>query len=56
MKNGKAKQHVMQDFSTVPIHTEDELNTWLKFYDMEAVLIAVGTLVTDEAVSLILCP
>lgn len=49
LKEGKAKQHVMQDFSKTPITTEEELNTWLKFYEMPAKLIAVGTLVTDEA-------
>jgi len=49
LKNGKAKQHVMQDFSKTPINTEEELNTWLKFYEMPAELINVGILVTDEA-------
>ena len=49
LKKGKAKQHVMDDFSKTPINTEDELNNWLKFYDMSAPLIAVGTFVTDEA-------
>lgn len=39
----------MQDFSVTPINTENELNSWLKFYNMESVLIAVGTLVTNEA-------
>lgn len=49
LKQGKAKQHVMQDFSKIPIHTEEDLNTWLKFYEMPAELIALGTLITDEA-------
>jgi len=49
IKNGKAHQHVMRDFSKTPIHTEDELNTWLKFYDMPGTLIALGTLITAEA-------
>lgn len=49
LKTGKAKQHVMDDFSEVPINTEDELNSWLKFFDMSAPLIAVGTFVTDES-------
>lgn len=44
LKNGKAKQHVMQDFSKVPIHTDEDLNEWLKFYEMNSTLIAVGTL------------
>lgn len=49
LKSGKAKQHVMQDFSKTPITTEEELNTWLKFYEMPAELINVGILVTNEA-------
>lgn len=48
LKNGKAKQHVMSPFSEKAIHTEDELNTWLNFFDMSATLIAVGTMVTNE--------
>ncbi|XP_059614336.1 ester hydrolase C11orf54 homolog [Phlebotomus argentipes] len=48
LKSGKAHQHVMQDFSKTPINTEEQLNSWLKFYDMSAPLVAVGTLVTGE--------
>lgn len=48
LKNGKAKQHVMSPFSETAIYTEEELNTWLNFFDMSATLIAVGTLVTNE--------
>ena len=49
MKEGKAKQHVMDQFSKVPLHTEEDLNKWLTFHEMRAPLIAVGTLVTSEA-------
>lgn len=49
LKSGKAKQHVMRDFSKTPIRTEEELNSWLKFYEMPAELINLGTLITDEA-------
>jgi hypothetical protein len=49
MKEGKAKQHVMDQFSKTPIHTDEELNNWLKFFHMSAPLIALGTFVTDEA-------
>lgn len=49
MKEGKAKQHVMDDFSTTPIHTDEDVNNWLKFFNMPAPLIAVGTFVTNEA-------
>lgn len=49
MKEGKAKQHVMDQFSETPLHTEADLNNWLTFHEMNAPLIAVGTLVTQEA-------
>ncbi|SPP84782.1 ester hydrolase C11orf54 homolog [Drosophila guanche] len=48
IKKGAAHQHVMRDFSTTPIHTDEEVNEWLKFYEMPAQLNAVGTLVTKE--------
>ncbi|XP_309016.4 ester hydrolase C11orf54 homolog [Anopheles gambiae] len=48
LREGKAKQHVMSPFSTNPIHTEEQLNEWLNFYDMPAPLVNVGTLVTNE--------
>lgn len=54
LKNGKAYQHVMRDFSTTPINTMNELNQWLKFFEMPAVLHALGTLVTHEHVSTLL--
>lgn len=48
LKEGKARQHVMPDFSTTPLHTDDDVNSWLKFYNMSAPLIAVGTLVSAD--------
>lgn len=48
MKEGKAKQHVMPDFSTMPITNNADLNNWLHFYNMSAPLIAVGTFVSAE--------
>jgi len=49
LKAGKAKQHVMDQFSETPLHTEDDLNKWLTFHEMPAPLIAVGTMITNEA-------
>lgn len=48
LKEGKAKQHVMQDFSKTPINTPEDLDNWLRFFDMSAPLIAVGTFVSAE--------
>ncbi|XP_046424646.1 ester hydrolase C11orf54 homolog isoform X3 [Neodiprion fabricii] len=48
LKEGKANQHIMPDFSKVPLTSDDDLNKWLRFYEMSAPLVAVGTLVTAE--------
>lgn len=48
LKEGKAKQHVMQDFSKTPLKNVTDLNNWLQFYDMSAPLIAVGTFISAE--------
>lgn len=50
LKEGKAKQHVMRDFSKTPLNNEDDLNNWLKFYNMSAPLVAVGTLINGDGV------
>lgn len=47
---GLVNQHVMPDFSKTPIKTDEELNKWLKFYNMSAPLSAVGTFVTKDPV------
>lgn len=49
LKEGKANQHVMNQFSETPLYTEDDLNNWLTFHEMPAPLIALGTMVTNEA-------
>ena len=54
LKRGAAHQHVMRDFSQTPINSEEEVNNWLKFYEMPAQLNAVGTLITHENVSVAL--
>ena len=52
MVQGNAHQHVMRDFSKRPLETDNDVNEWLKFYEMPAVLTAVGTLITHENVSI----
>uniref|UniRef100_A0A1B6EDV6 DUF1907 domain-containing protein n=1 Tax=Clastoptera arizonana TaxID=38151 RepID=A0A1B6EDV6_9HEMI len=44
----KAKQHVMPDFSKTPILNDDQVNEWLRFYEMGPPLVAVGTFVTKD--------
>ncbi|KAK6625401.1 hypothetical protein RUM43_005698 [Polyplax serrata] len=48
IQKGKVKQHVMPDFSKQDINSEADLNNWLKFYEMDAPLIAVGTLINRD--------
>uniref|UniRef100_A0ABD2WP08 DUF1907 domain-containing protein n=1 Tax=Trichogramma kaykai TaxID=54128 RepID=A0ABD2WP08_9HYME len=48
IKQGKAKQHVMPDFSKTPLNTVEDLDKWLHFYEMSAPLVAVGTFVSAE--------
>lgn len=50
IKEGKVKQHVMRDFSKTPLENEEALNNWLKFYNMSAPLVAVGTLINGDGV------
>lgn len=48
MKNGKARIHVMDQFSDTPINTDEELNNWLTFHDMPGPLIALGDFVSQQ--------
>lgn len=48
LKEGKVKQHVMPDFSKTPINSDEDLNKWLKFFEMSAPLVAVGTFATCD--------
>lgn len=45
--NGKVKQHVMRDFSKLPITSDEGVTDWLKFYEMSAPLTAVGTFTSN---------
>ncbi|GAB6026498.1 hypothetical protein CHUAL_012923 [Chamberlinius hualienensis] len=39
---GKARMHVMPDFSTEPLKSDEEVNQWLKFFNMSSPLICLG--------------
>lgn len=45
----------MPDFSTIPIHTDAEVDQWLKFYEMSAPLVALGTLISGDYVGYLHC-
>lgn len=50
VSGSRVKQHVMADFSTTPLENEEMINKWLRFYDMNPPLVAVGTFVTNDPV------
>ena len=42
---------LQQDFSKKPLNTAEEVNDWLKFYEMSAPLTCIGHLVSHDPVS-----
>lgn len=44
ISKGKAKLHVMPDFSPIPLVTDEQKQKWLKFYDMDAPLVCLSVL------------
>jgi len=45
---GKIKVHVMPDFSACPITTDEEVNQWLKFYEINAPFTVLSTLISRD--------
>ncbi|XP_046681211.1 ester hydrolase C11orf54 homolog isoform X2 [Homalodisca vitripennis] len=48
VNGSKVKQHIMADFTTTPLDTEEKVNNWLRFYSMNPPLVALGTFVTND--------
>jgi len=48
IKTGSAKFHVMPDFSPCPINTNEDVNQWLKFYEMKAPLTVLSVFVSSD--------
>ncbi|XP_064619529.1 ester hydrolase C11orf54 homolog isoform X2 [Lineus longissimus] len=48
IQTGKAKLHIMPKFSCAPLKTEEDVNSWLNFYDMPAPLVCVGQLTSHD--------
>ena len=44
ISKGKAKLHVMPDFSPTPLITDEQKRQWLRFYEMEAPLVCLSVL------------
>ncbi|KAL3857668.1 hypothetical protein ACJMK2_012310 [Sinanodonta woodiana] len=48
LEKGKAKIHIMPDFSKTPLNSEEDVHNWLKFYEMDSTLICLGELVSHD--------
>lgn len=45
---GKARFHVMPDFSPCPINTDEEVVNWLKFYEFESPMTVLSVMVSRD--------
>lgn len=45
---GKAKFHVMPDFSPCPINTNEDVNNWLKFYEVSSPLTVLSVFISRD--------
>ncbi|CAB3252145.1 unnamed protein product [Arctia plantaginis] len=48
LRAGKVKFHVMPDFSTKPLCSDSDVDTWLHYFEMKAPITHVGTLVSGD--------
>lgn len=48
LAKGKAKIHVMPDFSPCPINSDEEVGNWLKFYEMSAPFTVLSFFVAND--------
>ncbi|XP_054718191.1 ester hydrolase C11orf54-like [Uloborus diversus] len=48
IKSGKAKLHIMPDYSEKPLNSDDDVNNWLKFFDLPAPLSCLSTFVSCD--------
>jgi len=48
ISKGKAKIHIMPDFSPCPLNTDKEVENWLKFYEVSAPLTVLSTMVVND--------
>ncbi|CAB3234803.1 unnamed protein product [Arctia plantaginis] len=48
LRAGKVKFHVMPDFSTTPLCSDSDVDTWLHYFEMKAPITHVGTLVSGD--------
>lgn len=49
MKRGRARIHVMPDFSATPLETEEQKQAWLRFYEIDAPVVGLSVLHSEDA-------
>ena len=50
VREAKSKIHVMQDFSITPLESEEDVNNWLHFFEMEPPMLFQSVLVSSDPV------
>lgn len=48
VEKGKAKLHIMPDFSKTPLNSDEDVDSWLKYFEMDAILVCLGELVSHD--------
>uniref|UniRef100_H2YBD9 DUF1907 domain-containing protein n=1 Tax=Ciona savignyi TaxID=51511 RepID=H2YBD9_CIOSA len=48
VKDGRIKIHVMPDFSETPLTSEEDVNNWLRFYEVNAPFTCLSTFITED--------
>ncbi|XP_045446029.1 ester hydrolase C11orf54 homolog [Melitaea cinxia] len=48
LREGSGRYHVMPDFSTTELTSDEDVNNWLTFHEMKAPITHLGTLVTGD--------
>uniref|UniRef100_A0A1B6KUZ4 DUF1907 domain-containing protein n=1 Tax=Graphocephala atropunctata TaxID=36148 RepID=A0A1B6KUZ4_9HEMI len=48
VSGSKVKQHIMADFTSTPLDSEEKVDNWLRFYSMSPPLVGLGTFVTND--------
>ena len=46
--SGKAKLHIMPDFPVTPILSDQDVNNWLRFFEMDSPLVCLGVLHSSD--------
>lgn len=49
MRRGRARMHIMPDFSKTPLCSDGEVDQWLKFFEFEAPLFCMSVLHSHDA-------